>query len=202
MSDGGRERIRRLSEELLPALVARVEASDLGELELREDGWRIRLRKAPLLASHSLPGDRGAPLATDARQARERRGAAAGRRRGTAEAGAASRGDGRGPVAAVGPGREATAARGGRPFAVSPAVGYYVPKDGLMVGHPVRAGDLLGHVDVLGVRHDLVSPIDGVVARVLAEPGQAVEYGQELVRLDPLPRSLERPRGGARPAPA
>jgi len=68
----------------------------------------------------------------------------------------------------------------------SPAVGYYQPIDGLDIGRSVRQGDALGHVDVLGIRHDVVAPADGVVGRVLADPGEAVEYGQDLVRLDRL----------------
>jgi biotin carboxyl carrier protein len=64
-------------------------------------------------------------------------------------------------------------------------VGYFVPRDGLAVGHTTRNGDLLGHIDVLGVRQDVVSPADGVVGRLFVEPGEAVEYGQELLRVDP-----------------
>src|SRR6266542_514663 len=37
--------IRRLADELLPALMARLEDSPLGELEVSQDGWRVRLRK-------------------------------------------------------------------------------------------------------------------------------------------------------------
>ena len=48
----------------------------------------------------------------------------------------------------------------------------------------VRAGDRLGTVDVLGVREDVVAPVDGVVGLSLAEAGEAVEYGQELVRIE------------------
>jgi pyruvate/2-oxoglutarate dehydrogenase complex dihydrolipoamide acyltransferase (E2) component len=48
------------------------------------------------------------------------------------------------------------------------------------VGRIVRSGDTLGYVDVLGVRQDVVAPVDGVLMRLLAEPGQAVEYGQGL----------------------
>ena len=36
---------RRLADELLPALIARLSASSLGELEIREASWRIRLRR-------------------------------------------------------------------------------------------------------------------------------------------------------------
>jgi biotin carboxyl carrier protein len=37
--------IEALTEEVLPALIARLRASRLGELEVRSDGWRIRLRR-------------------------------------------------------------------------------------------------------------------------------------------------------------
>ncbi len=91
-------------------------------------------------------------------------------------------------MAAGGPGRQAvlTAAPGSasRQLARSPAVGYFAPLEATVRGRAVRAGDVLGHVEVLGVRQEVVAPADGVVARVLAETGQAVEYGQELVRLE------------------
>jgi biotin carboxyl carrier protein len=51
-------------------------------------------------------------------------------------------------------------------------------------GRRVRSGDVIGHVDVLGVRVEVASPSDGVVGRVLAQSGEAVEYGQELLRID------------------
>ena len=37
--------IGRLSDELLPALIAKLGATGLGELEVREGGWRVRLRR-------------------------------------------------------------------------------------------------------------------------------------------------------------
>jgi biotin carboxyl carrier protein len=54
----------------------------------------------------------------------------------------------------------------------------------MAVGMHVRAGDRLGTVDVLGVREDVVAPVDGVIGLSLAEAGEAVEYGQELVRIE------------------
>jgi biotin carboxyl carrier protein len=72
-----------------------------------------------------------------------------------------------------------------RDIAASPGVGYFTARDGLAAGSAVRGGDVLGHVDVLGVAVEVVAPGDGIVARVLAGGGEAVEYGQELVRLEP-----------------
>jgi biotin carboxyl carrier protein len=48
----------------------------------------------------------------------------------------------------------------------------------------VRAGDRLGVVDMLGVAQEVVAPDDGLVGASLVEPGQAVEYGQELVVIE------------------
>jgi pyruvate/2-oxoglutarate dehydrogenase complex dihydrolipoamide acyltransferase (E2) component len=48
----------------------------------------------------------------------------------------------------------------------------------------VRSGDRIGFVDVLGVHQDVVAPVDGLIGSSLAEAGEAVEYGQELVRID------------------
>src|SRR4029077_10405830 len=65
--------------------------------------------------------------------------------------------------------------------AFSTAVGYFALRAGLAVGHRVSRGDVLGWVDVLGVRMEIVSPADGVIGRFVTEPGDPVEYGQELV---------------------
>jgi biotin carboxyl carrier protein len=154
------QELRRVADELLPPLIARFGASRLGELEIRRDGWRIRLRRdassvTVAAAGTQRAGDgRGEPR-TDARRAAPPAG-------GERQAG------------------------GARTAVGSPAVGYYQPVDGLDVGRRVRAGDLLGHVDMLGVRHEVVAAGDGVVGRVLAQAGEAVEYAQELVRIDRL----------------
>ncbi|MGZ6295304.1 MAG: acetyl-CoA carboxylase biotin carboxyl carrier protein [Candidatus Limnocylindrales bacterium] len=155
----------RLADELLPALIARLEASTLGELEIRRNGWRVRLRRATLDAR---PTEGTAPRG-------------GGRSRATADPTAAT---GRtAPLAAVGPGL-LPKVTDRRPAALSPAVGYFSPLGSLTAGVAVRSGDVLGHVDVLGVRQDVVAPADGVVGRYLAEAGEAVEYGQELVRVE------------------
>lgn len=52
--------IEALTEEVLPALIARLRASRLGELEVRSDGWRIRLRRdtsVPLRPAASAADD-------------------------------------------------------------------------------------------------------------------------------------------------
>jgi pyruvate/2-oxoglutarate dehydrogenase complex dihydrolipoamide acyltransferase (E2) component len=37
---------------------------------------------------------------------------------------------------------------------------------------------------MLGVAQDVVAPVDGLIGASLAEAGQAVEYGQELVVIE------------------
>jgi len=135
--------LARVADEVVPALAARLEASGLGELEIRHDGWRVRLRRSALPAAPE-------PVA--------------------------------GRTADPAPGSPAAPARR---HALSPGVGYFTPSEKTPVGRAVRNGDALGWVDVLGVRQEVVAPHDGTVARILAEPGQAVEYGQELVVVDP-----------------
>lgn len=132
-----------LTEEILPALIARLRASRLGELEVRTSGWRVRLRRDPA-------ADR-------------------------ARAGAVSE-----------PGAAALDALEAGSVVRSPAVGYFSPAAALVVGASVQAGDLLGGIDVLGVLQEVVAPGDGIIARVLVEDGQAVEYGQVLADVDPL----------------
>jgi len=84
-----------------------------------------------------------------------------------------------------------------RSAAVSPAVGYFQPKPGLPPGSRVRAGDPVGTVDVLGIPQEVVAPADGIVGASLAEPGQAVEYGQELIWIEQIAATQV---GGREPA--
>ena len=67
----------------------------------------------------------------------------------------------------------------------SPAVGFFVYADGLGPGLAVSKGDALGHVEMLGVRHDVRAPRAGTVGHLVAESGEAVEYGQVVVELEP-----------------
>ena len=67
----------------------------------------------------------------------------------------------------------------------SPAVGFFVYADGLGPGLSVSKGDELGHVEMLGVRHDVRAPRAGTVGHLVAESGEAVEYGQVVLELEP-----------------
>jgi biotin carboxyl carrier protein len=187
--------IDTLADELIPALIAKLGASGLGEIEVREGAWKVRLRR---------PADGTAPGHLGGRRIGERggRGAAGG-----AAIGAAG-GAARSSLTPVGPGRQAggpedgdgraagtaepdgeAGARGRDPFraiATSPAVGFYQPRPGIVPGSRVRTGDPIGAVDVLGVPTEVVAPADGIVGASLVEPGESVEYGQELVWVELL----------------
>src|SRR3954467_3160713 len=165
--------IDRLSAELLPALIAKLGATGLGELEVREGGWRVRLRR---------PGTPTSKSGT----ARDRRAAERDRER-AARSGGAAGAPGLG-LTPVGPGRDVHGSSNGRDtrpdgptVATSPAVGIFQPRAEARAGTKVRAGDRLGSVDMLGVPQEVVAPADGVVGASLVEPGDAVEYGQELI---------------------
>jgi biotin carboxyl carrier protein len=157
--------ISRLADDLLPALIAKLAASGLGEIEVREGGWKARLRKP-------AGADRAARTAESRVLHVHSAGRDAGHGRETAEERERRS-------------REELEASAGVPIvATSPAVGIYHPRKDLAVGMKVRAGDRLGAVDVLGVREDVVAPVDGVIGTSLVEVGEAVEYGQELIRIE------------------
>ena len=65
----------------------------------------------------------------------------------------------------------------------APAVGFFVYADGLGPGLAVEKGDPLGWVEMLGVRHDVRAPRRGTVRHLVAESGEAVEYGQVVLEL-------------------
>ena len=179
--------IGRLSDELLPALIAKLGATGLGELEVREGGWRVRLRRpgegaAPSTARDRRPGDRERAARSGAGPAGSHQptgltpvGPGRDGRDGAARDGATG-GDGRA--------RDGSARDDGRIMATSPAVGIFQPRSEARAGTKVRAGDRLGSVDMLGIPQEVVAPSDGVVGASLVEPGDAVEYGQDLILIE------------------
>ncbi len=188
--------IDHLADELLPALVAKLSGTGLGEIEVREGDWKVRVRRPA--------GDGPAP----ARRAAERPSRAQPGHAGHGHPPAGFEGhrsarEGRGPVvystngssppglAPVGPGADAATEsapraepRPGQAVATSPAVGVYQPRAEARLGTRVRSGDRLGAVDMLGIAQEVVAPADGLVGASLVEPGEAVEYGQELVLIE------------------
>lgn len=188
-SDAGRQAdraaIARLTEDLLPALIAKLSTTQLGELEVREGDWQVRLRRpygvgpgegrrATDKPSRSQPGHEGHGHGRAGVEGhRPGRGSGAGSGGGSsAGAGAPSSGSGGGSAVSTGL------------IVSSPAVGIFNPGTRAVSGTRVRAGDSLGTVNMLGIPQDIAAPVDGMVGATLVEAGTAVEYGQELIRLE------------------
>jgi biotin carboxyl carrier protein len=189
--------IDRLADDLVPALVAKLSATNLGEIEVREGDWKVRVRRpagegttrarrTTDRPSRSQPGHAGhghAPAGFEGhRSGREGRAPAIHSTNGSQPPGLAPVGPG--PDGAPEPAPPRVETRPGQAIATSPAVGVYQPRAEARAGTRVRSGDRLGAVDVLGVAQEVVAPADGLVGASLVEPGQAVEYGQELVVIE------------------
>ncbi len=192
--------IDRLATELLPSLMAKLSATGLGEIEVREGAWKIRVRRPA--GDGTTAAKRAADRSAD-RPSRAQPGHAGHGHPPAGFEGHRSAREGRGPVVystngssppslvPVGPDRDPASdaasrddARSGQAVATSPAVGVYQPRAEARQGTRVRSGDRLGAVDMLGIAQEVVAPADGLVGASLVEPGQAVEYGQELVVID------------------
>lgn len=160
--------IDRLASDLLPALVARLSGTGLGELEVREGDWRVRLRR-PALGERRPVERSGRAVRGSGRD---------GGRDGSHVTGQEPSGHGSAEEAP--PGRHLPL------VATSPAVGIFHTRGELPVGSRVRTGDRLAIVDLLGVPQDVLAPGDAVVAALFVEDGDAVEYGQVLLALEPV----------------
>jgi biotin carboxyl carrier protein len=172
--------IGRLADGLVPALIARLASSQLGELEVQEGDWRVRLRRP------AVPDAQPAKTASDRASRTSAGHDAHGHPRSASEGKRGSRN----PIETAstngaGGGKSGTGLDAAtRAVATSPAVGVFQPGSRSKAGTSVRAGDRLGVVDLLGVPQDVLAPADGVVRATLVEAGTAVEYGQELVRVE------------------
>ena len=180
--------IARLTEQLLPALIAKLGTTHLGELEVREGDWHVRLRRpygtapgegrrASDKASRSQPGHEGHGHARAAPEGHRSARASGGASGVTAGTGAAS-------ASTNGTGADEPQVDRSRTIATSPAVGIFQPGSRAASGTRIRAGDSLGTVNVLGVPQDVLAPVDGIVGSTLVESGTAVEYGQDLIRIE------------------
>ena len=207
--------IERLADELLPALVAKLGATGLGEIEIGEDGWTVRVRRpadatsgqsrrASDKASRSQPGHAGhghPPGGFEGHRSARDKGVGAagggsvssnGSGPGGGAPGEARTSDGRDGGARSG---EGSGGDGHRVVATSPAVGVFHPRAEVKPGSRVRNGDRLGAVDMLGIAQEVVAPADGILGASLVEAGQAVEYGQDLIVIELVARSADRSEG-------
>jgi biotin carboxyl carrier protein len=181
--------IDRLADDLLPALVAKLGATGLGEIEVREGDWKVRLRRP---AEGVNLGRRASDRASRAQRGHAGHGHAPGALEGhrPASAGAAdpstngaNRPDGGPDRRTADPNRDPRR-DAHRAVATSPAVGIFQPRADLRPGARVRAGDRVGSVDMLGVPLEVVAPADGILGATFVESGQAVEYGQDLLVIE------------------
>jgi biotin carboxyl carrier protein len=172
-------------------LIAKLSTTHLGEIEVREGDWRIRLRRPT--SGEPKEGRRATDRPSRTQPGHEGhghpRGAPEGSRpprvvlpAGYADATVGSNGSG--GTGTTNGADGGSGARDPQPVATSPAVGVFHPGPRAASGTRIRAGDSLGSVDMLGVPQDLVSPVDGVVGETIVEAGTAVEYGQELIRIE------------------
>ncbi|TAJ99404.1 MAG: hypothetical protein EPO36_12080 [Chloroflexota bacterium] len=212
--------IDRLAATLVPALIAKLGTLNVGELEVHEGDWRVRLRRPAGASatygrrvtdrpSRTHPGHEQHGHAPGTPEPHRSSRALPGPGHGASASAAASNGSG--PAGATSPGLAPVGpGRGGEPvtssgvgegghgpgpsdpnadaaaqIATSPAVGVFQPGPKSVAGTRVRAGDRLGVVDMLGVPQEVVAPVDGIVVGVIVDAGTAVEYGQELVHLQP-----------------
>ena len=144
-----------LTRDVLPALIARLSSSALGELEVRSDGWRVRLRRTP---QRTTSASEGVSRATGG--GRDDGGATVARSPGPKllVGQAVSRGDPLGAVDVLGIEQEVTA-----------------PKDGIIgrihveAGQAVEYGEALASINPDGALHDDSIAAGDVVADVMEE---------------------------------
>jgi biotin carboxyl carrier protein len=148
------ELIERAANEIVPELTQRLKRQGLGELEVRLGTLRVRVAAAPDASRPPAGGPR--VVASSISTA---------------------------PARAVDPAAPPSAPQGALPV-TSPAVGFFAYADGLGPGLSVDKGDALGHVEMLGVRHDVRAPRGGTVRNLVTEAGEPVEYGQLLIELE------------------
>ncbi len=150
----------------LKTLVDLVSESNISELEITEAEGKVRIVKTPPALAQPAPMQyTAAPLPAQ-------HGAAMAPVPGVAEAAAS-----------------APSAPSGK-LIKSPMVGTFYrssapgAKPFVEVGDAVKQGQAVCIVEAMKILNEIESDIDGVVKEILAENGQAVEYGQPLFLLD------------------
>ncbi|TMH35924.1 MAG: acetyl-CoA carboxylase biotin carboxyl carrier protein [Betaproteobacteria bacterium] len=144
----------------LKSLIELFESSGIGELEISEGEERVRITRAPVTGGQSL-------VAQGSAQAQPM--------------GTGAQGPGMGAQAAApSPEPEGHAVK-------SPMVGTFYragapgSKPFIEVGDTVQVGDTLCIIEAMKLMNEIEADKAGVVKAILAENGQAVEYGQPLV---------------------
>ena len=168
----GSEEVESLVERLVPGLAERLRGS-VDEIEIARDGWRVRVRRNDHATTRPAvtPGASGGHAGSN----------------GASPAHAAAGHGPQLPHLRSAAQRDTRPSTPGRVVATAPAVGVFMPRGDVPLGAPVRAGDRLGIVDLLGVPQDVVAPADGIFSASLVEAGEGVEYGQELLVIESRP---------------
>lgn len=84
---------------------------------------------------------------------------------------------------------QASVSEPGDQYIVSPLVGtfYSAPAEDadsyVSVGDTVKKGQTLAIIEAMKLMNEIESEYDGIIAEILVENGQAVEYGQPLFRI-------------------
>ncbi|MGP9804352.1 ATP-binding protein [Paracoccus sp. NSM] len=102
------------------------------------------------------------------------------------DAGVSVFGSGRLNLVALDPLERAGADAGGEALTRAPMPGLLRAVD-VVAGQSVQAGDRLAVLEAMKMEHSLTASRDGVVAEVLARPGDQVEAGAPLIRLEETP---------------
>lgn len=148
--------------EELQELIRLFESTDLSEIEVEEDGRRIRLAKAIPTETHIVPAQ---PSRTDKNYVSSA------------------------PV--LDAETQALLAEG-LVTVDSPMVGTFYAASGpgvppfVQVGDTVDAGQVLCIVEAMKIMNEVVCKVPAIVERILVRNGDAVEYGQPLIAVRPL----------------
>jgi len=146
----------------LKKLIDLVEESGISELEVSEGEEKVRIVKRVASAPYNPVAAAGAASTAQAREAS----------------------DGPRSVAGRGPGQ------GAGQIVRSPLVGtFYRAADSgadplVKIGQTVKPGDLLCVLEAMHERHEIASEFAGTISAILADNGQAIEYGEPLFVID------------------
>ena len=154
-----------MADDELKRFLALMAEHDLEEMEVERAGLRVRFRKRAAPAAPAAPVTTGSPPPG-------------------ADAGAPSAPGGGDPGGAPGP-----------RVLRAPIVGtvYRAPAPDeepfVEVGARVRKGQVLCLIEAMKLMHEIDAEEDGTVVAIFIENGQAVEYGERLLAIDPARES-------------
>ena len=145
-------------------LISLLETSELSELEIEEEGRRIRLTKKQEIVYGTLPSAPAAAPAAPAAVA---------------------------PAPVADPAKEATLADEGLVAIDSPMVGTFYSSPApsepafLQLGDTISADQTVCIVEAMKIMNEVAAKVAGTVERILVENGEPVEFGQPLFAIRP-----------------